>query len=79
MMAKLVVYTCRNYACQAGVPTDAIETYATGTSALQNLGDGYYQLNWKTDKTWANSCKQITLKIGDGSGDGFTALFQFKK
>jgi len=43
------------------------------------LGDGYYQLNWKTDKTWANSCKQITLKIGDWLGDGFTALFQFKK
>ena len=74
-----VTLTVNSYACQAGVPTDAIETYAAGTSALQNLGDGYYQLNWKTDKTWVNSCKQITLKIGDWSGDGFTALFQFKK
>jgi hypothetical protein len=67
------------YTCPSGVMTDAIEIYATGTSTLQNLGDGYYQLNWKTDKGYVNSCRKLTLKIGDWSGDGFTALFQFRK
>jgi hypothetical protein len=67
------------YTCSAGAPVDAIETYATGTTMLQNLGNGYYQINWKTDKAWANTCKRLTLKIGTWTGDGFTALFQFKK
>jgi hypothetical protein len=47
--------------------------------ALQNLGDCYYQLNWKTDKASVDTCKKITLKIGAWTGDGFNALFQFKK
>jgi hypothetical protein len=67
------------YTCSAGAPVDAIETYATGTTMLQNLGNGYYQLNWKTDKAWANTCKRLTLKIGTWTGDGLAALFQFKK
>ena len=74
-----VTLTVSAYACQAGTPTDAIETYVTGTTSLQNQGDGYYQLNWKTDKGYANQCKQITLSIDTWTGDGLTALFQFKK
>lgn len=74
-----VVLNVSAYACQAGIPTDQIETYTSGTTLLQNLGDGYYQLNWKTEKSYANTCKQITLKMGTWSGDGFTALFKFNK
>jgi hypothetical protein len=74
-----VTLTVSPYACPSGVATDTIETYASGTSLLQNLGDGYYQLNWKTLSIYANSCRKLTLKIGDWSGDGFSALFQFKK
>ena len=74
-----VTMTVSPYTCPSGAPTDAIETYATGTSSLQNLSDGYYQLNWKTDKAWTNTCKQIKLQIGTWFGDGFIALFQFKK
>ena len=74
-----VTLTVSPYACPGGAATDAIETYATGTSTLQNLGDGYYQLNWKTDKSYANSCRKLTLKIGTWTGDGFSALFEFKK
>ncbi|HMN14187.1 MAG TPA: PxKF domain-containing protein, partial [Bellilinea sp.] len=74
-----VVLNVSAYACQAGIPTDQIETYTSGTTLLQNLGDGYYQLNWKTEKSYANTCKQTTLKMGTWSGDGFTALFKFNK
>lgn len=74
-----VTLTVTAFTCQTGLPTDAIETYTSGTTSLQNLGNGYYQLNWKTLSSYANSCRQITLKLGAWTGDGLTALFQFKK
>ena len=73
-----VTLTVSAYACQAGVPMDAIETYTSGTTVLQNLGNGYYQLNWKTLKSYVNSCRQISLNIDGWTGDGFIALFQFR-
>jgi hypothetical protein len=47
--------------CNLGTTTDALEEYASGDSGLQNLGDAYYQFNWKTPKTYANSCKTLKL------------------
>jgi hypothetical protein len=47
--------------------TDAIEEYATAASGLQNLGNGYYQLNWKTPTSYAGTCRQLRLDIGEGS------------
>jgi hypothetical protein len=52
---------------------------ASGDSGLQNLGDGYYQFNWKTPKIYANSCKTLRLSLGEGSGFEHTALFKFIK
>jgi hypothetical protein len=51
------------------------EEFAAGGSGLQNLGGGYYQLNWKTPKSYAGSCK--TLKLELGVGQEHIALFQF--
>jgi hypothetical protein len=65
-------------ACSAGTTSDAIEEYAAGGSGLQNLGDGYYQLNWATPKSYAGSCKTLKLDLGEGAGQEHTALFQFK-
>jgi hypothetical protein len=62
--------------CSSGATSDAIEEYAAGGSGLQNLGDGYYQFNWKTPKTYAGSCKTLKLDLGDGQEH--SALFQFK-
>jgi hypothetical protein len=69
--------TVETYNCALGTTTDALEQYATGSSGLQNLGDGYYQINWKTPTAFANSCKTMKLDIGEGIFR--TALFQFKK
>jgi hypothetical protein len=66
-------------ACTAGIAEDALEEYASGSSGLQNLGDGYYQFNWKTPTTYANSCKQIGLNLGEGSARNGLAYFNFKK
>jgi len=63
--------------CASTIPTDAIEEYAAGASALQNLGNGYYQFNWQTPSTYANSCRTLSLDIGDGVKH--TALFSFTK
>jgi trimeric autotransporter adhesin len=56
---------------------DAIEEFAAGSSGLQNLGDGYYQLNWKSLTSYANSCRTVSLNLGEG----FNRLvwFQFTK
>jgi hypothetical protein len=47
-----------------------------GSSDLQNLGNGYYQLNWKSPTSYASSCKTLQLNIG---GATHNALFQFTK
>jgi len=72
-----VTVTASSLSCSAGTTTDQIEEYATGNSGLQNLGDGYYQWNWKTPSSYAASCKTMKLDLGEGLFH--TALFQFKK
>jgi hypothetical protein len=71
-----------NVGCSAGSGSDLIEEYAAGSSGLQDLGDGYYQFNWKTPTSYANTCKSIALTFGTG-GLGYTttpaAYFTFKK
>jgi hypothetical protein len=65
-------------ACELGGDADALEAYAGAGSGLQNLGGGYYQLDWKSPATYARSCKTLRLDLGEGSGPR-TALFQFTK
>jgi hypothetical protein len=72
-----VTVTASSLFCSAGTTTDLINEYASGSSGLQNLGDGYYQWNWKTPTSYANSCKTMKLDLGEGLFH--TALFQFKK
>ena len=49
---------------------DEVESY-TGSSGLQYLGDGYWQINWATSKKYAGStsgpCRTLTLELSDGS------------
>lgn len=56
---------------------DEMEEYASGRSGLQNLGDGYYQFNWKTPKKYANSCKTLYLDLGDAGV--YSAEFRFQR
>jgi hypothetical protein len=66
-----------NYSCGLSETQDQVEEYASGGSGLQNLGNGYYQFNWKTPKNYANSCKTMHLDLGEGITH--TALFSFTK
>ncbi len=55
--------------------------YATGTDAgnsgLQYLGDGNWQYNWATSKTYAGLCRTMSLNLKDGTVH--TADFIFNK
>lgn len=72
--SSFVSLTSAGTTCTAGEPADAIEQY-TGNSGLQYLGDGVWQYNWKTAKTYAGQCRVISLNLADGSSA--TAKFQF--
>ena len=72
---KVVAQTCANL----GTSTDLLEETAAGGSGLQNLGDGYYQINWKSPTSYANSCKALTLDIAEGSLRTHSAYFMFTK
>lgn len=74
-----VTVTAVSLSCPSGVTTDLLEEYSAGSSGLQNLGDGYYQWNWKTPTTYVNSCKTLKLNVGEGAGFEHIALFQFRK
>jgi hypothetical protein len=69
-----VTVTSAAGSCSASAPADGVEEYATSPSGLQNLGNGYYQFNWKTEKSWSG-CRTLKLDLG---GQVVTALFQFR-
>ena len=65
--------------CTAGAPTDGLtEVVSAGSSSLSyDASTDTYTYVWKTDKTWANTCRALTLKFIDGTTK--TASFQFTK
>ncbi|MFU8872852.1 PxKF domain-containing protein [Micromonospora sp. SL4-19] len=63
--------------CATARTLAAIEEYASDASGLQNLGNGYYQVNWKTPKTYAGTCQKLRVELGEGPAVAHTALFQF--
>jgi cysteine-rich repeat protein len=55
--------------CDATAPVDAVEVTvnAGGSSLNYDPISGQYNYVWKTDKGWAGSCRQLTLKFSDGT------------
>lgn len=49
---------------------------AAGASGWQTDGAGDWQVNWKTERTWAGSCRVLTLTLPDGSTS--SARFSFR-
>ncbi|MBN2264779.1 MAG: PxKF domain-containing protein, partial [Candidatus Aminicenantes bacterium] len=54
---------------------EVIEVYA-GSSGLQYMGDGLWQFNWKTPKSYAGQCRVMVLNLADGGAH--SASFRFK-
>jgi hypothetical protein len=72
-----VKLTVTDLNCALGVTGDQVAEQAAGNSGLQNLGDGYYQYNWKSPASYAKSCKTLQLDLGEGTG-ARTARYVFK-
>jgi hypothetical protein len=66
--------SCSNFADD--LSTDTIESY-TNSTGLTYQGDGSWQFNWQTPKTYAAQCRLMTLRLSDGAEHD--ADFQFKK
>jgi hypothetical protein len=64
--------------CDTGAPLADVETTSTaGSSSLSyDQATGIYTYVWKTDKTWANSCRSFQLVLSDGTKH--TAVFKFR-
>ena len=65
--------------CESSAPTDALEETATaGNSGLNyDPATDRYNYVWKTNKAWAGTCRQLNVKLIDGTSH--TALFKFTK
>lgn len=55
--------------CATGAidPTTATEQVGPGASALAYDGDGYWQFNWKTPKTYAGTCRVMFVRWQGGT------------
>jgi hypothetical protein len=54
------------------------QTVNAGSSSLTfSAATNQYSYVWKTDASWANTCRALTLKLADGSAH--QALFKFTK
>ena len=64
--------------CDTNAPLDDIEETSTaGNSSLNyDAGSNQYNYVWKTDKAWAGTCRQLIVKLIDGTEH--KANFKFK-
>ena len=68
-----------SYTCNSSAPTDAIEQTVTagGSSLSYDPVTDQYTYVWKTDKTWAGTCRVLVVKLKDNTTH--TANFQFTR
>jgi len=76
--ASFVALYSSQQLCEGGLPTDAVEEEAAGSSGLQYNGDGYWQFNWKTPKDYAGTCRSMFI-LFDSEQTSPGVKFQFKK
>jgi hypothetical protein len=63
---------CSEWKCIQSATTES----AAGAPGLQYLGNGNWHYNWKTPKTYAGTCRIMTIKLKDGTEH--KAEFKFK-
>ena len=65
-------------ACDSTAPVDGIEETMTagGSSLSYDATSNTYKYVWKTEKAWAGTCRQLVLKLADGTFQ--RANFKFK-
>jgi hypothetical protein len=64
-------------ACTGGTLDTLEETALPGQAALTyDAASGRYHYNWKTQSSWAGTCRRLVLRFADGTEK--TAEFRFK-
>ena len=65
-------------ACSDGAPVSEIEQTVTagGSSLSYDAESDTYTYVWKTEKLWAGTCRQLIVRLNDGSER--VAFFKFK-
>jgi len=71
-----VTVTSTRTACDPRARIDAIEWYAE-RSGFRDLGNGFYQFNWKPAESFEGQCRTVRVSLGDGNLD-HTAKFKFR-
>ncbi|MGH9817155.1 MAG: PxKF domain-containing protein, partial [Candidatus Acidiferrales bacterium] len=75
-LASFVSLMSGPVACNATAPgVLAEETDAAGSTTMRYTGNEFHY-NWKTDKSWAGTCRALQLTLSDGAQHW--AMFQFK-
>jgi predicted extracellular nuclease len=64
--------------CASGAPVDEIEqTDSGGASGLTyDPGSDQYHYVWKTNKAWAGTCRQLIVKLNDGTVHAANFVFR---
>lgn len=52
--------------CSTGLPTGSLED-ANAKGLTYDRASKQYQLNWKTSKSWSGTCRQLSLRLDDGT------------
>jgi hypothetical protein len=70
--------TSKKIACNTGLPVDLVEeTVAITNSGLKyDTAASQYVYGWKTDRSWSGTCRELNLKLADGTDH--LVKFQFK-
>jgi hypothetical protein len=70
--------TSQPISCDSGALIDPIEetTTANASGLIYDSTADQYVYTWKTAKAWAGTCRELNLKLNDGSAH--TASFMFK-
>jgi hypothetical protein len=64
--------------CSTSAPVSDLEgTVSSGGSSLSyDSGSDQYHYNWKTEASWAGTCRALVVTLNDGTSH--TAYFKFK-
>ncbi len=63
-------------ACDSSAPLSDLEGTETPGGSTLTYSPDQYHYNWKTESSWAGTCRVLVVKLNDGSEH--TALFKFK-
>lgn len=64
------------FTCNTNTPGDDIEQTVTAGGSSLSYDPNHYNYVWKTDKSWAGTCRRLIVKLVDGTV--YTAIFKFK-